>query len=94
MFAHVKGSFKTFDASIHTTGKDFTTAQIDLWIDAFFITMGHQKRDQHLQVAYFFDVQKHKQIHFNSASSKRQMQMEIMYNVASSSWLASQKICN
>ena len=29
MISNVKGSFKTFEASIYTTGKDFTTAVID-----------------------------------------------------------------
>ena len=33
MIAHVKGEFKTFDASIYTTCNDFTSAEVDLWID-------------------------------------------------------------
>jgi len=66
MIAHVKGAFKTFDASIYTTDKDFTTAEIDLWIDASSITTGDEKRDEHLKSADFFDVQKHKQITFTS----------------------------
>lgn len=32
MIANVRGSFRTFDANIHTTDKDFTTAGIDLWM--------------------------------------------------------------
>ena len=66
MIAHVKGAFKTFDASIYTTAKDFTTAEIDLWIDVSSITTGDEKRDEHLKSADFFDVQKHKQITFIS----------------------------
>lgn len=34
MISHVKGFFETFEASIYTYGKDFSTAEIDLWIDA------------------------------------------------------------
>ncbi len=68
MIAHIKGTFKTFDASIYTTGKDFTTAQIDLWIDAASITTGDVKRDEHLKAPDFFDVQKHKQITFSSST--------------------------
>jgi polyisoprenoid-binding protein YceI len=68
MIAHVKGSFKTFDASIYTTGKDFTTAQIDLWIDAASITTGDEKRDEHLKAADFFNVTKHKEITFTSST--------------------------
>jgi len=66
MIAHVKGTFKIFDASIYTVGKDFTTAEIDLWIDASTISTGDEKRDEHLKSADFFDVQKNKQISFRS----------------------------
>lgn len=64
MIAHVKGSFKTFDASIYTKGTDFTTAEIDLWIDAASITTGDAKRDEHLKNLDFLDVENHKQITF------------------------------
>jgi len=68
MIAHVKGTFKTFDASIHTTGKDFNTAEIDLWIDASSITTGNEKRDEHLKSKDFLDVENHKQITFTSST--------------------------
>ena len=68
MIAHVKGTFKTFDASIYTYEKDFTTAEIDLWIDASSINTGDSKRDEHLKSADFFDVQNHKQITFISGT--------------------------
>lgn len=66
MIAHVKGAFKIFDANIYTTDKDFTTAEIDLWIDASSLTTGDAKRDEHLKSTDFFDVQNHKQITFIS----------------------------
>ncbi len=68
MIAHVNGFFKSFDASIYTTEKDFTTAEIDLWIDAASISTGDEKRDAHLVSADFFDVAHHKQITFVSGS--------------------------
>jgi polyisoprenoid-binding protein YceI len=68
MISHVKGAFITFDASIYTTGKDFTSAEIDLWIDAASIKTGDAKRDEHLKSADFFDVAKNKQISFVSTS--------------------------
>jgi len=68
MIAHVKGAFKTFDASIYTTDKDFTTAEIDLWIDASSITTGDINRDKHLKGVDFFDVHNHKQITFTSTT--------------------------
>jgi polyisoprenoid-binding protein YceI len=66
MISNVKGSFKIFDANIYTTSKDFSTAEIDLWIDASSIVTGDAKRDEHLKSSDFFDVQKHKQISFTS----------------------------
>ena len=71
MIAHVKGSFKTFDASIYTSAKDFSTAVIDLWIDTASITTGDEKRDEHLKSAEFFDVENHKQIFFTSSTIEK-----------------------
>jgi polyisoprenoid-binding protein YceI len=66
MISRVRGSFKTFDASIYTKDKDFTTAEIDLWIDASSLDTGEPKRDEHLKSADFFDVKNHSQISFTS----------------------------
>ena len=68
MISHVKGSFRTFDGSIYTNGRDFTTAEIDFWIDPASIETGDSKRDIHLKSADFFDVTKHKQITFTSST--------------------------
>lgn len=71
MIAYVKGTFKTFDASIYTTGKDFATAVIDLWIDVSSISTGDEKRDEHLKSADFFNVEKFKQIAFTSSTIEK-----------------------
>jgi polyisoprenoid-binding protein YceI len=68
MISHVKGTFKSFDASIYTNSKDFTTAEVDLWIDPSSIVTGDAKRDEHLKSADFFDVNNHKQITFTSST--------------------------
>jgi len=68
MIAHVKGTFKTFDASIYTNLNDFTTADVDLWIDPASISTGDEKRDEHLRSPEFFDVLNHKQITFTSST--------------------------
>jgi polyisoprenoid-binding protein YceI len=68
MIAHVKGSFKTFDANVYTLGKDFKTAEVDLWIDASSITTRDEERDKHLKSVDFFDVKNHKQITFTSST--------------------------
>ncbi len=71
MIAHVRGAFKKFDASIYTEEQDFSTAQIDLWIDAASITTGDEARDAHLTSEDFLDVKNHKQITFVSDSIEK-----------------------
>jgi polyisoprenoid-binding protein YceI len=68
MIAHVKGTFSTFDASIYTSSNDFSTADIDLWIDPSSIYTGDRKRDEHLKSAEFFNVLNFKQITFISST--------------------------
>jgi polyisoprenoid-binding protein YceI len=68
MISHVNGSFRTFDGSIYTTGKDFTTAVIDVFIDPTSIITGDETRDEHLKGSDFFDTQSHKQITFTSST--------------------------
>jgi len=68
MFTNVRGSFKEFDASIYTTGEDFTTAEIDLWINPASIDTGNEKRDEHLKSTDFFDVEKFREINFMADS--------------------------
>lgn len=72
MIANVKGIFKTFDASVYTEAKDFTTAEIDVWIDASSISTGDEMRDGHLKGKEFFDVEKYKQIFFTSKSMTKE----------------------
>lgn len=68
MISHVTGTFKTYDASIYTSDKDFSTAVIDLWIDAASVETGDETRDEHLKGADFFDALSHKQISFTSST--------------------------
>jgi polyisoprenoid-binding protein YceI len=68
MISNVKGSFKTFEGSIYTTGRDFSTAEIDFWIDPASIETGNYKRDEHLKSKDFFDVEKHKEITFMAST--------------------------
>lgn len=66
MITNVKGTFQTFNANIYTYGKDFTTSEIELWIDTSSITTGFEKRDEHLKSTDFFNVKEHNQITFIS----------------------------
>ncbi len=64
MLTNVKGEFKTFEASIYTTGDDFMSAEIDFWLDPASVDTRNADRDTHLRSADFFDVENHKQINF------------------------------
>jgi polyisoprenoid-binding protein YceI len=64
MLTNVKGEFKTFEASIYTTGDDFMTAEIDFWLDPASVDTRNADRDGHLRSGDFFDVENHKQINF------------------------------
>ncbi len=66
MISNVKGIFSEFDASIYTTGDDFTTAEIDCWINVASIETGNADRDKHLKGPDFFDAEHHPQISFLS----------------------------
>jgi polyisoprenoid-binding protein YceI len=64
MVSRVRGFFKDFNASIYTTGEDFTTAEIDIWISTASIFTGDETRDAHLKSADFFDTKCFRQINF------------------------------
>jgi polyisoprenoid-binding protein YceI len=64
MITNIKGGFKEFDASIYTTGDEFMTSDIDLWINPESIDTGDTKRDEHLKGSDFFDIENFKQISF------------------------------
>src|SRR5258708_33611534 len=64
MFTNVRGSFKEYNSSISTDGTDFSTAKINLSINAASIDTNEGKRDEHLRSADFFDVEKNKDINF------------------------------
>jgi polyisoprenoid-binding protein YceI len=68
MISHVNGGFKSFDASIYTNNKDFTSTELDLWIEADSLSTGDSKRDEHLKGVDFLDVAQHKQISFSSST--------------------------
>ncbi len=81
IFSAVKGSFKIFDATISTTGNDFGTVKINLWIDASSINTGEMERDEQLKSADFFDVKKYKQITFTSNTVKLLKEDEKKYEL-------------
>jgi polyisoprenoid-binding protein YceI len=68
MITNVKGEFSRFDALLVSQGTDFSTAGVDVTIDATSITTGDDQRDGHLKSADFFDVQTFPTLSFKSIS--------------------------
>ncbi|MEP7266996.1 MAG: YceI family protein [Saprospiraceae bacterium] len=64
MVSKVRGQFKEYDANIVTTGEDFTTAEVDFWMDPLSVDTGSPDRDKHIKSPDFFDAENHKQINF------------------------------
>ncbi len=56
LISNIKGSFKKIDVSVHTSDKNFETAEIDLSIEVASIDTGDALRDEHLKSEDFFDV--------------------------------------
>ena len=62
MISNVSGRFTDFDGSVYTTDEDFTTAEVDFWVNPGSIATGNDDRDTHLKSPDFFDVETHKEI--------------------------------
>lgn len=71
MITNVKGVFREYEANIYTNGDDFSTAEIEVRIDASSIDTGDRQRDTHLKSADFFDVLNHTHIIFMSKKIKK-----------------------
>lgn len=71
MITNVKGVFTEYKASIYTTGDDFSTAEIDFWMNPNSLETNDKQRDAHLRSADFFDVEHHKEVTFVSNSIEK-----------------------
>lgn len=67
----VIGSFKHYDAIIHSIEDDLTTVEIDMCIDAASIDTGEKERNEYLKGPDFLDTDHHNYILFNSESIKK-----------------------
>jgi polyisoprenoid-binding protein YceI len=79
MISNVKGKFTEFDADIQADD-DFSSAEVDLWINAASITTNDEKRDEHLRSVDFFDVENYKEIRFISSLVEKTSK-ENIYNL-------------
>lgn len=68
MISNIRGIFRTYESSVLTTGIDFNTADIEVWIDVASIDTRNEQRDEHLKGREFFDIKNHRYIHFKSTS--------------------------
>lgn len=68
MFSKVRGSFKSFEASIEADPSDLTTASVSFSVDLASVDTNNADRDNHLKSADFFDVENHPKMTFTAKS--------------------------
>jgi polyisoprenoid-binding protein YceI len=66
MVSTVRGQFNKTTGTVTWDGKNFTTASVDVVIDATTINTREPRRDDHLKSADFFDVAKYPTLTFKS----------------------------
>jgi polyisoprenoid-binding protein YceI len=66
MVSTVRGQFNKTSGTVTWDGKDFSTAVVDVVIDAASINTRETRRDDHLRSADFFDVAKYPTLTFKS----------------------------
>jgi polyisoprenoid-binding protein YceI len=71
MISTVKGHFRDVAGSVTVAGEDFTTAQIDVTIDAASVDTRVAQRDDHLRSPDFFDVERFPTLAFRSTRVER-----------------------
>ena len=71
MITNVKGEFRNFSAEVLSAGNDFTTASINVSIDAASVFTNNEDRDNHLKSADFFDTDQHKELTFKATALKK-----------------------
>ena len=67
MISTVTGSFDIFEASVETTGEDFTKSSIRFSATVDSIQTGNELRDGHLKTADFFDTENFPKLLFVSS---------------------------
>lgn len=68
MTSDVDGNFKSFEATVTTTGEDFSGAEFDFSADAASINTDNERRDKHIKSADFLDAEKYPRLVFKSTS--------------------------
>jgi len=71
VISNVTGAFDKFNATVYSTGDDFTDARIDFTADVNRRNTNHPDRDNHLKSAAFFDPASYPELSFVSKSLKK-----------------------
>lgn len=71
MVTNVRGSFGNITGTVTLDDKKPENSKVDVEIDTTTVYTGHQKRDEHLKSADFFDVEKFPKATFKSTSVKK-----------------------
>ena len=71
VISSVKGSFKTFEATVESEKDDFTDARIRFSADVNSIDTGVEQRDNHLKSPDFFDAANHTKLSFVSTGVEK-----------------------
>lgn len=66
MVSTVRGQFTKLSGTVNWDGKDFSTASVEVVVDAASVDTREPKRDAHLRSADFFDVEKFPTLSFKS----------------------------
>lgn len=68
MISTVTGRFEQFNATVETSGEDFSNAEISVDVDVSTINTNNPDRDQHLKSDDFFNAEQFPMISFRSSS--------------------------
>src|ERR1700752_702550 len=68
MISSVKGEFRNFNATIQSSGYDFSKASVSANIQSDSVFTNNDDRDGHLKSPDFFDSSTHKELTFQGTS--------------------------
>jgi polyisoprenoid-binding protein YceI len=71
MISTVSGHFGNFDATVQTSGDDFSNATVTFEADVSSISTKNADRDKHLQAPDFFDAEQYPKLRFVSQEVKK-----------------------